>query len=54
MPSARGTPAAGTSRRGNVRRTEDEADLRLDVAELGSVYLGGFTFGDLVRGRPRN
>jgi predicted acetyltransferase len=25
------------------------ADLRLDVRELGSVYLGGFGFGDLVR-----
>jgi predicted acetyltransferase len=34
---------------GNVRRTDGEADLRLDAAELGSVYLGGFTFGDLVR-----
>jgi hypothetical protein len=24
-------------------------DLRLDVTGLGSVYLGGFGFGDLVR-----
>ena len=34
---------------GKVERTDDEADLRLDVSALGSVYLGGFTFGDLVR-----
>ena len=34
---------------GNVRRTDEPADLRLDVSSLGSVYLGGFTFGDLVR-----
>jgi predicted acetyltransferase len=31
-------------------RTEDAADLRLDVTGLGSVYLGGFTFDALVRG----
>jgi hypothetical protein len=31
-------------------RTDAAADLRLDVSGLGSVYLGGFTFGDLVRG----
>ena len=30
-------------------RTEDAADLRLDVTGVGSVYLGGFGFGDLVR-----
>ncbi len=30
-------------------RTEVAADLRLDVAALGSVYLGGFTFADLLR-----
>ena len=30
-------------------RTEAAADLRLDVAALGSVYLGGFTFADLLR-----
>lgn len=29
--------------------TEDEPDLRLGVDALGSVYLGGFTFGDLAR-----
>ena len=34
---------------GKVDRTDGEADLRLDVSSLGSVYLGGFTFGDLVR-----
>ncbi|MFL5929591.1 MAG: GNAT family N-acetyltransferase [Gaiellaceae bacterium] len=31
-------------------RTDDPADLLLDVTALGSVYLGGFTFADLVRG----
>ncbi|HUH15191.1 MAG TPA: GNAT family N-acetyltransferase [Gaiellaceae bacterium] len=30
-------------------RTDEEPDLALDVGELGSVYLGGFTFGELVR-----
>ncbi len=33
-----------------VERTDAAADLRLDVAALGSAYLGGFSFGDLVRG----
>ncbi len=31
-------------------RTDDAADLQLDVTGLGSVYLGGFTFDSLVRG----
>jgi predicted acetyltransferase len=30
-------------------RTDAAADLRLDVTGLGTVYLGGFGFGDLVR-----
>jgi predicted acetyltransferase len=30
-------------------RTDAPADLRLDVAALGSVYLGGFGFLDLQR-----
>jgi len=34
---------------GTAARTDDGADLALDIAGLGSVYLGGFTFGDLVR-----
>ena len=34
---------------GEARPTDEEPDLRLDVSELGSVYLGGFTFNDLVR-----
>ena len=29
--------------------TDEAADLRLDVAALGSVYLGGFTFTQLAR-----
>jgi predicted acetyltransferase len=33
-----------------AERTEEGADLRLDVTGVGSVYLGGFTFGELVRG----
>jgi predicted acetyltransferase len=33
-----------------AERTDDAADLRLDITGLGSVYLGGFTFGALVRG----
>jgi len=32
-----------------VERTDSEADLRLGVDMLGSVYLGGFTFADLHR-----
>jgi predicted acetyltransferase len=34
---------------GSAERTEDEADLALDIGELGSAYLGGFTFAELVR-----
>jgi predicted acetyltransferase len=34
---------------GEASRTDDAADIALDVAELGSVYLGGFTFRDLHR-----
>jgi predicted acetyltransferase len=35
--------------RGAVDRTTAAADLRLGVSELGSVYLGGFTFDQLRR-----
>jgi predicted acetyltransferase len=34
---------------GAAERTTVEADLRLDVRELGRVYLGGFTFEELRR-----
>lgn len=34
---------------GRAERTDDEADLALDVGELGAVYLGGFDFGQLLR-----
>jgi predicted acetyltransferase len=34
---------------GGVERTEGELDLRCDVRELGSVYLGGFTWAQLVQ-----
>ena len=30
-------------------RTDADADLSVDVATLGSVYLGGFTFAELAR-----
>ena len=33
---------------GGAARTEAFADLRLDAAALGSVYLGGFTFRELA------
>ena len=33
-----------------VERTDADADVRLGVAALGSVYLGGFGFADLARG----
>jgi predicted acetyltransferase len=34
---------------GTADRTDDDADLGLDVGELGAAYLGGFTFAELVR-----
>jgi predicted acetyltransferase len=36
-------------RDGAVDRTTAEADIVLGAAELGSVYLGGFTFDQLLR-----
>ncbi len=35
--------------RGRGEQTKAEPELRLDVRELGSVYLGGFTFAQLQR-----
>jgi predicted acetyltransferase len=35
---------------GVAKKTRAEADLACDVTALGSVYLGGFTFAQLVRG----
>jgi predicted acetyltransferase len=35
---------------GRARRTTSSAHLRLEVSALGSVYLGGFTFTQLLRG----
>jgi predicted acetyltransferase len=32
-------------------KTMDDPELRLDVVDLASVYLGAFSFGDLLRGR---
>jgi predicted acetyltransferase len=32
----------------DVRRTDDDADLELDVADLASVYLGAFSFARLA------
>jgi predicted acetyltransferase len=34
---------------GGAERTDADADVRLEVAALGSVYLGGFTFTELAR-----
>ena len=34
---------------GKAERTDEAADLALDVGELGAAYLGGFTFGELLR-----
>lgn len=34
---------------GEAARTDAEPDLALDVSDLGSVYLGGFTFRELRR-----
>jgi predicted acetyltransferase len=34
---------------GEVSRTDDEPGISLDAADLGSAYLGGFTFRDLLR-----
>ncbi len=34
---------------GSVRQVRTRPDLRLPVASLGSAYLGGFSFADLVR-----
>jgi predicted acetyltransferase len=34
--------------RDGVTRTEDDPDLELDVTDLASVYLGGFTFARLL------
>jgi predicted acetyltransferase len=35
---------------GRAERTDEPADLALDVAALGSVYLGGFSFRELADG----
>jgi predicted acetyltransferase len=32
----------------DAERTDDEPDLRLDAADLGSVYLGGISFAELA------
>jgi predicted acetyltransferase len=34
---------------GIARRSRRRPDVRLDVQELGSVYLGGFSFTELAR-----
>jgi predicted acetyltransferase len=40
--------------RGGAKRTTDHADLACDVASLGCVYLGGFTFAQLARALRMN
>jgi predicted acetyltransferase len=37
-----------TSGSAEVERSEEPADLKLDIAELGSIYLGGFSMTSLV------
>jgi predicted acetyltransferase len=34
---------------GKAEQTDEPADLALEVRELGATYLGGFTFGELLR-----
>jgi predicted acetyltransferase len=34
---------------GSAERTDEEADVALEVGELAGPYLGGFAFGELVR-----
>jgi len=34
---------------GEAVKTDDEANIALDVSDLGSAYLGGFTFRELQR-----
>jgi predicted acetyltransferase len=46
MPANAGRWRVG---RDGAERTDDAPELRLDVTGLGSVYLGGFHFADLVR-----
>ena len=50
--SAPGTPAATESASG-AGRTDDTADLALDVADLASAYLGAYDFHRLARRRSR-
>ncbi len=55
LPDVGGTFRLTTSDgRGTVERTSDRGDLALTAADLGAVYLGGFTIDDLARiGRTR-
>ena len=54
--AARGTPVAGGSPAAptgpTCARTDDAADLALDVRELGAAYLGGTSLVELAGGRP--
>ena len=46
MPANTGRFGVGP---GGAARTDAEPDLRLGIAALGSLYLGGFRFVDLAR-----
>ena len=46
MPSVPGTTARYAL---DGSKTMEDADLRLDVSDLATVYLGGFTFAQLLR-----
>src|SRR5205085_2792594 len=55
LPDAGGRFRLTTSgRRGTASRTDDAADIELDAADLGAIYLGQFSLNDLARaGRTR-
>ena len=40
---------AASGGEGRVSQAEVEPELRLDISDLGSAYLGGFTFAELAR-----
>ena len=50
MPQAGGRFRLRTSAgRGTAEPTQDEPDIVMDAADLGAVYLGGFSLADLAR-----
>jgi predicted acetyltransferase len=39
---------SSTGREADVERTDEQADLKLDVKDLAAAYLGGFSFARLA------